>query len=138
MAQTPLRRFLQVFTWWHGTTWGTSFTTWLRGEFVGEDEYGNRYFRTRDGKVDPALGIERRWVIYKDIAEASMIPTGWYGWMHHLRDDVPDGSYTPREWQKPHMPNRTGTPEAYHPQGSILRPDPGAGISKGYDAWTPD
>ncbi len=138
MEQTPLRRLIQAFAWWDGTTWGTSWTTWLRGESVGEDEFGNRYFRTKGGKIDPALGFERRWVIYKGETDASSIPPGWYRWMHHLGDAVPDGSYQPREWQKPHMPNKTGTPEAYHPQGSILRPDPGAAISKGYDAWTPE
>jgi len=135
---TLWRRFVQVFAWWDGTTWGTSLTTWLRGEAVGEDEFGNRYFRTRGGQADPALGHDRRWVIYNGEAEASKIPPGWYRWMHHLSDEVPDGSYVPRPWEKPHEPNKTGTPEAYRPQGSLLRPDPDAGISRGYDAWTPD
>lgn len=138
MAQTKLKRFIQVFAWWDSTTWGTSFHTWRHGEAVGEDDAGNRYFRTKKGKIDPALGLERRWVIYNGIAEPTKIPPGWYRWMHHLSDEVPDGSYQPREWQKPHHPNRTGTPEAYRPKGSILRPDPEAGIAKGYDAWTPD
>ena len=137
MAQTSFKRLIQVFAWWHGTTYGTSFTTWLRGEAVGEDEYGNTYYRTKNGKIDPALGFERRWVIYKGATEATMIPAGWYRWMHHLSDVVPNGSYKPREWEKPHQPNLTGTAGAYHPKGSILRPDPEAGIDKGYDAWTP-
>lgn len=138
MAQTPLRRFLQLFTWWNGTTWGTSWTTYLRGEEVGTDQYGNRYFRTRGGKPDPAFGYDRRWVIYKDLAEATMIPPGWYRWMHHLTDTLPqDQNYIAREWEKPHRPNMTGTAEAYRPQGSIFRPDPEAGVSAGYDAWTP-
>lgn len=138
MAQTRLSRLIQAFAWWDSTTYGTSFTTWLRGEPVGEDEFGNRYFRTRDGKIDPALGYERRWVIYKGEVEASKIPPGWYRWMHHLGDEVPDGSYKPREWQNPHQPNLTGTPGAYHPSGSIMRPDPAAGVKKGYDAWSPE
>ena len=29
-------------------------------------------------------------------------------------------NYVPREWQKPHQPNLTGTPAAYRPKGSIL------------------
>ena len=58
-------KFLQrMFTWWNGQTFGTQVWTWLYGEFVGEDEFGNRYYRTKDGKIDPALGIERRWVVY--------------------------------------------------------------------------
>ena len=27
--------------------------TWLYGEPVGEDEFGNRYYRTKGGKIDP-------------------------------------------------------------------------------------
>ena len=50
----------KLFTWWNGTTWGTSWTTYLRGEEVGTDQFGNRYFRTKGGKVDPVLGVERR------------------------------------------------------------------------------
>ncbi|WP_108659278.1 NADH:ubiquinone oxidoreductase subunit NDUFA12 [Acuticoccus kandeliae] len=139
MAQTFRDRFIQVFSWWQGTTFGTSFTTWLRGEFVGEDEYGNRYFRSKDGKIDPVLGFERRWVIYKGVADSTMIPPGWYGWMHHLRDVAPvNDTYRPKEWQKPHQPNLTGTPQAHRPLGSILRPDPEAKISAGYDAWSPE
>ena len=55
--------FLRFFTWWNGATFGTLLTTSLYGEFVGEDEFGNRYYRTKGGKIDPALGFERRWVI---------------------------------------------------------------------------
>jgi hypothetical protein len=55
--------FLRFFTWWNGATFGTLLTTSLYGEFVGEDEFGNRYFRTKGGKVDPALGFERRWPV---------------------------------------------------------------------------
>jgi len=139
MGQTLASRFLQIFTWWNGTTWGTSFTTWRRGEFVGEDEYGNRYFRSRKGRKDRALGLERRWVIYNGEAEASRIPPAWYRWMHHTSDVPPTAeTYQPREWEKPHKPNMTGTAAAHRPRGSILRPDPDAAISKGYDAWTPD
>src|SRR5262245_14884869 len=38
---------LRFFTWWNGQTFGTQVWTRLYGEFVGEDEYGNRYYRTR-------------------------------------------------------------------------------------------
>ncbi|WP_420393415.1 NADH:ubiquinone oxidoreductase subunit NDUFA12 [Acuticoccus sp.] len=139
MAKTGLgRRLLQAFTWWHGATWGTALTTFLRGEEVGIDQFGNRYFRTRKGRIDPALGIERRWVIYADRADASTIPPGWYGWMHHLSKVPPSkDDYTPHEWEAPHQPNMTGTAQAYRPRGSIFRPDPEASITAGYDAWTP-
>ena len=37
---------LKIFTWWNGQTFGTQLWTWRFGELVGEDEQGNRYFRT--------------------------------------------------------------------------------------------
>jgi hypothetical protein len=55
---------LKVFTWWNSQTFGTQLWTWRFGEQVGEDEFGNRYYRTRGGKIDPTLLFERRWVIY--------------------------------------------------------------------------
>ena len=63
--------FLRFFTWWNGQTFGTQLWTWRFGELVGQDEFGNRYFRTRGGKIDPTLLMERRWVIYHGEAEAS-------------------------------------------------------------------
>ena len=38
-----------------------------------QDEFGNRYFRTRNGKIDPTLGFERRWVIYNGLAETTAV-----------------------------------------------------------------
>src|SRR5262252_5282472 len=102
---------LRLFTWWNSQTFGTQLWTWLYGEFVGEDEFGNRYYRTRNGKIDPALGFDRRWVIYKGLAEASLVPPSWHGWLHHIVDTPPtlEAAKTYR-WEKPHEPNLTGTP----------------------------
>ncbi len=121
---------LQFFTWWNSATWGTRFFTWRKGEFVGQDEFGNSYYRERGGK--------KRWVIYKDLAEASMIPPGWHGWMHHRVDTPPsEESYTAREWQAPHHANRTGTAAAYRPKGSILTASKRPEVTGDYEAWTP-
>ena len=35
----------QFFTWWNSQTLGLRLYTWRKGEFVGEDEFGNRYYR---------------------------------------------------------------------------------------------
>jgi NADH:ubiquinone oxidoreductase subunit len=130
---------LRLFTWWNSQTFGTQVWTRLYGEFVGEDEFGNRYYRTKGGKIDPTLGLERRWVIYNGYTEASMIPPSWHGWMHHTVDVPPtQESYEPREWQKPHEPNLTGTPEAYRPPGSILALGRRPAATGDYRAWTPD
>ena len=51
---------LQYFTWWNGQTFGTQVWTALYGEFVGTDEFGNRYYRTKGGKIDKSLGFPTR------------------------------------------------------------------------------
>jgi NADH:ubiquinone oxidoreductase subunit len=129
---------LELFTWWNSQTVGTRFYTWRMGERVGEDEHGNVYYRTRGGAVDPGLGFDRRWVIYNGEAEASRIPPGWYGWMHHQTDTPPPAStYVPRAWEKPHRPNMTGTPLAYRPKGSTLSTGHRPSATGDYKAWTP-
>jgi NADH:ubiquinone oxidoreductase subunit len=129
---------LRFFTWWNGQTFGTQLWTLLYGEFVGEDEFGNRYYRTRGGQIDPALGFQRRWVIFNGYAEASTIPPRWHGWMHHTVDTPPtEEQETTREWQKPHRPNLTGTPSAYRPPGSTLGANRRPPATGDYKAWTP-
>ena len=130
--------FLRFFTWWSGATIGTLVYTSRHGEKVGEDEFGNVYYRSRGGALDPALGIERRWVIYNGQSEASMIPPGWNGWIHHTVDVPPSAeTYAPREWQRPHMGNPTGTPAAIRPSGSTLRGGHRQPTGGDYEAWTP-
>jgi NADH:ubiquinone oxidoreductase subunit len=130
--------FLKVFTWWNGQTFGTQLWTWRFGEVVGQDEQGNIYYRTKGRKIDPTLGFERRWVIYNGLAEASRIPPDWHGWMHHTVDVAPtEESYTPREWEKPHVPNMTGTPLAYRPSGSTLASGRRPAATGDYQPWTP-
>ena len=61
-------------------------------------------------------------MIYNGLSEASMTPPGWNGWLHHTVDTPPtEEDYTPREWERPHMGNPTGTPAAIVPKGSMLR-----------------
>lgn len=135
-----MKQFLLLFfTWWKGNTFGTWLHTRRHGEFVGEDEFGNRYYRTRGGAIDPILGVQRRWVIFAGDADATAIPPGWHGWMHG-RVDVPpseEKGYRPWPWQKPHRPNPTGTAAAYRPQGSILAGGRRAGGAD-YQAWQPE
>ncbi|MFN8830291.1 MAG: NADH:ubiquinone oxidoreductase subunit NDUFA12 [Labrys sp. (in: a-proteobacteria)] len=129
---------LQFFTWWNGQTLGTRFHTWRHGERVGEDAFGNVYYRTKGGAKDPVLGFERRWVIYNGVAEASTIPPGWWGWMHHREDKPPtESAYTPRSFEKPHRPNMTGTSAAYRPSGSTLASGKRPAATGDYTAWSP-
>lgn len=125
---------LQLFTWWNGQTLGTRFHTWRHGTKVGQDEFGNIYY---EGGKD-SEGRTRRWVIYAGYAEASTIPPGWNGWMHHRVDTTPaQESYKPHEWEKAHVPNLTGTARAYRPRGSILNNTERPRVTGDYDAWTP-
>lgn len=127
--------FTQIFTWWNGQTIGTRVFTARKGERVGEDEFGNIYYRAADV---PPLG-ERRWVIYNGVAEPSHIPPGWHGWIHH-RTDIPPSKadYQPREWQKSWQPNKTGSALAYRPKGSAATSSFRPAATGDYDAWSPE
>jgi NADH:ubiquinone oxidoreductase subunit len=127
----------EIFSWWGGNTWSNRLYTALRGRHVGSDDFGNRYYVQSRG-VGP-LGVPRRWVIYKNEAEASLIPPDWHGWMHYTVDEPPTEArdYQPRTWQKPHQPNMTGTPEAYRPSGSTLAAAKRPPATGDYKSWRP-
>ena len=130
--------FLRYFTWWNGATLNTLFYTSRKGELVGHDQFGNAYYRTKGGLIDPALGFERRWVIYNGVSEASMTPPGWNGWLHHTVDVPPsEEDYKPHPWELPHIGNPTGTPAAIRPKGSILNRGPRQPSAGDYEAWSP-
>ncbi len=130
--------WLRFFTWWNGQTFGTQLWTWLYGEHVGSDEFGSRYYRTRGGRIDPALGFERRWVVYEGYAEASKVPPSWHGWLHHTVDVPPtEETVTEHPWQKAHLPNPTGTPGALRPSGSTLAEGRRPHATGDYSPWVP-
>jgi NADH:ubiquinone oxidoreductase subunit len=132
-----MRLIKQFFTWWNGATWNTRFYTWRKGEFVGQDENGNRYYRARSAIPDSIP--ERRWVMYKGYAEASQVPPGWHGWLHHRVDTLPqDDNYTARDWQMPHQENLTGSALAYRPPGSIATGGAPVAAKPSYQAWKPE
>ncbi|RTL72190.1 MAG: NADH:ubiquinone oxidoreductase subunit NDUFA12 [Hyphomicrobiales bacterium] len=128
--------FSEIFSWWGGNTWSNRIYTSLRGTYVGTDSMGNRYYVQNKG-VGP-LGVPRRWVIFKNMAEASLIPPEWHSWMHYTVDTPPTkDSYKPKAWEKPHRPNMTGTREAYRPQGSILAQGKRPKATGDYTPWQP-
>ncbi len=117
----------RLFTWWNGQTLNTQFHTWLRGNYVGVDDQGNRYFQNG----------QRRWVIFAGEAEASWVPPEWHGWLHHTCETPPtERTVSKQDWERPHVPNMTGTDKAYVPKGSLRSGNPGA--RPGYTAWTPN
>jgi NADH:ubiquinone oxidoreductase subunit len=132
-----MRLIKQFFTWWNGATWNTRFYTWRKGEFVGQDEMGNRYYKAKSAM--PESIPERRWVIYKGYSEASQVPPGWHGWMHHRVDTIPkDEAYMKRDWQLPHHENLTGSAKAYRPPGSIATGLTPVAAKSDYQAWKPE
>lgn len=124
-------------------TIGTRLYTWWKGELVGSDQFGNRYYRQ---KGQPPLvrgggrpSRERRWVLYRGEAEASRVPPQWHGWLHHTLDAPPvPGDAPSYPWLKEHLPNLSGTPLAYRPPGSLLRGGRRARSSGDYEAWRPE
>lgn len=124
-------------------TIGTRIMTWLRGELVGTDPGGNRYYRDKSQRKLQRGGgrfsREKRWVVYNGEAEASRVPPEWHGWLHHTVDDVPQAAGEPKySWQKPHLPNLTGTPDAYRPAGSLFRGGHRAAAAGDYEPWKPE
>ena len=59
----------QIFTWWHRQTLGTFLKTMFFGKFVGSDEYGNKYYKSKK---------DERWVVYGSNLEATRISADWY------------------------------------------------------------
>lgn len=124
-----LKTLLRAVTWWNGSTLNFAIWTARKGVKVGEDEQGNAFYQTRDGK--------RRWVMFNGEAEASRVSPDWHGWLHHTFKEPPTDRPLPRKtWEKPHLENLTGTPLAYAPAGSIRRDKP---IERSdYEAWSPE
>ncbi|MEM7172070.1 MAG: NADH:ubiquinone oxidoreductase subunit NDUFA12 [Pseudomonadota bacterium] len=124
-----------------GITIGTRIFSWLKGQYVGTDQFGNRYYRARSKKhVHPdSLRHERRWVLYKGEVEASKVPADWHAWLHHTSDEVPpEGGRAKQPWQKEHLPNQTGTDQAYRPPGHTLHGGRRDKATGDYQAWKPE
>jgi NADH:ubiquinone oxidoreductase subunit len=124
-------------------TIGTRIMTWFRGELVGTDTFGNRYFRDKSRRAVTRGGgrtsRERRWVLYNGEVEASRVPPEWHAWLHHTVSEAPpDGGRPKYPWQREHVPNMTGTPAAYRPAGSLLRGGAREPATADYEAWRPD
>ena len=128
------------FDWWYQATWSTKLFTFFRGEFVGEDQFGNRYFQQQQktGKDRAHWDRPRRWVIYRGIAEASAIPPGWNAWLQHTSEAPPEDETSVYGWEKGHLPNLTGTNAAYHPPGSMVPEDHHVETHGDYESWRPE
>lgn len=114
----------------------TVLKTWMHGEQVGKDQYGNRYFRRKRGAG--RWRDEERWVLFAALDEPTEVPPGWVGWLHR-RFELPPGEQAlpGHKWEKERLPIMTGTEHAYRPHGAIQRGGQRAPATGDYEAWTP-
>jgi NADH dehydrogenase len=111
-----------IFIWWRRQTFGTFLKTLFYGNYVGKDELGNKYYKSRKNE---------RWVIYSSDIEATNITSDWFLWIHHTIDKIPvEKDKKKYSWQKKHLKNQTGTENSYKPI-KIRKND----IQKKYETW---
>ncbi|MFN5609614.1 MAG: NADH:ubiquinone oxidoreductase subunit NDUFA12 [Holosporales bacterium] len=108
---------------------GTQLKTWWRGQYVGADGFGNRFFKDKQSA--------QRWVLFKGLTEASKVPPEWQAWLTHTESNVPQSEKHRHAWQKPHLPNLTGTVHAYCPSGDLGRGGHRPHATGDYQAWNP-
>lgn len=117
---------------------GTHLFTFLHGQQVGTDTFGNRYYESRKAPKGKFGAKKTRWVVYAGVPEASNVPPEWHGWLHYTFDaPLTDGTYH-QKWQKPHQPNLTATDAAYFPAGSQVMGGKRAAATGDYEAWKPN
>ncbi len=128
----------KLFTWWNGATLGALFDIRRRSRFVGEDSYGNKYYEDTATSMG-SKRYQRRYVIYRGLAEPSKVPPEWHGWLHHTFDAPPTESPLPRKpFELEHKPNMTGTIYAGRPKGSLKAKGERQETYADYEAWSPD
>ena len=114
---------------------GTLLFTWVHGRYIGRDEFGNRYYEAR--RAHKAESHRRRWVLYQGVAEPSKVPAHWHGWLHYTLAAPIVETRQKYRWQKPHLPNLTGTKGRYLPAGHISKGGARAAASADYEPWNP-
>lgn len=125
----------KIFTWWDGATIGTLLHSARKGGRVGQDALGNVYYEAK--RADDG-GRKRRWVIYNGPNDASRVTPEWHGWLHNTLDLPPEEGLPPwRAWEKPAVPNLTGTNGAYRPAGALEAGGHRAAATGDYEAWIP-
>jgi NADH:ubiquinone oxidoreductase subunit len=78
----------KTFTWWNGSTWGTSLFTRRFGDEVGRDDAGNVYYQAKKN-------LARRWVIYPADNDGSRVPPDWQLWLRGTIEELPEKALPP-------------------------------------------
>lgn len=108
---------------------GMCFFMWCKGEFVGEDEFGNKYYKECGGK--------KCWVVYNGLVEVLFILLGWYGWIYYCVDMVLfEESYKVKFWQQFYEVNYIGMFGVYCLYGFILIFEKCLEVIGDYQVWS--
>lgn len=127
---------MSVIGWWKNATVGTRFDVNRRAIFIGEDEWGNKFYEEKKPSQEKR---KRRYIIYNGAAEPSRVSADWHGWLHHTFDKPPtEEPLEKKSFEQPHQPNLTGTLMAYKPKGSLARQDDRTKTASDYEAWDPN
>lgn len=108
----------------------TLITTKIFGKKAGKDSHGNLYFYRTSKK-----GKEKRWVIYNNNPEGSSVPPKWQAWLTGTTNTIPSKNNL-YSWQKKHITNPTGTPEAYNSIKNLFDKNLSR-KHKSYSSWSP-
>ena len=108
-------------------SFGTIIYTKLFGKFIGKDDLGNRYFINRNNS--------KKWVLYAKENDASNVTSAWHLWLTNDDINPPIKNDNNFSWQKKHIPNRTGSKDAYKPAGVIEKRSKNK--TKLYNSWQP-
>ena len=91
---------------------GTLIYTLLFGKKVGLDTYGNTFFIHKKIK-------NKKWVLYKNKIDPTLLSVEWQSWLTDKEEtNIPTVQSQDYDWQKKREPNKSGTPDAYHPQSN--------------------
>ena len=74
---------------------------------------------------------------YQGEAEGSKVPPEWHAWLHHTAKEPPKEGAGRKSWQKDHVPNLTGTAQAYRPPGHVAMGGKRAAATGDYEPWRP-
>ncbi len=106
----------------------------LFGRKVGTDRFGNVYYESKSKQ--PIYNRTRRWAIFVQGSDPTVVPPEWHAWLHHTTDTpMPEAKRYP--WQKEHLANLTGTAHAYRPAGHDYVGGARPASTGDYEAWTP-
>ena len=107
---------------------GTTLYTLFYGIKVGEDKLGNIYYISKKKK-------KRKWVLYKNKKDPTIIPVNWQIWLTNEADNV-FKSQAKYSWSKDREQNNTGTDRAYNPAEKIVKSKKAKDLK--YKKWTPN